>query len=163
MKIKLRYLFFLALPLGLIFSCQKEENLDDRTFYCKIDGEEFYPNAFPGGVFSFSSVRANYYPKENRFGMLVLNKTDGADLALAVVGFTHNDSVEVIEYTDYRNSDGCIGYQNLFNDNLWVKFESVDSTTGIIKMKFQGDLINQCGDTVEVREGHLNKVATWNF
>ena len=153
----------LLLIISISSSCRKEENLDDRPFYCQIDGEEFLPNGFSGGIFSINPIQADYYPNENRFGFLVFNEKDEVQRFLNVVGFTDNDSVMIIRYTDLRNSDSCVEYLNIDNSNLKMNFESIDSTTGKIKMKFQADLVNSCGDTVELRQGHFNKVVSWNF
>ncbi|MEZ4980704.1 MAG: hypothetical protein R2769_03785 [Saprospiraceae bacterium] len=94
----------LLLIISISSSCRKEENLDDRPFYCLIDGEKFLPNGFSGGIFSIKSIQASYYPNQNRFGILVFNEIDGFDRTLGMVGFTNNDSVEVIEYVDWRIS-----------------------------------------------------------
>lgn len=174
------FLFYNFLFIVLV-ACKKEDKepissgLFAQKFYCKINGEDFYPVGFPFGC---DAVRFDYYPEAFMNippGYLIIRGRDctiyesvgfrlfDVDTSTSKIIFKSTEDKEISSpfYSVLDTISGVqINYEKLINGEVnisrFIPREDSNSPDGVIEGTFQFTVTHPTlNDTIRVTEGYF--------
>jgi hypothetical protein len=155
MKTKHLIRYFLLFFSVLSFSCKKESLEEQYKFFCFIDGELLIPRSKEPNFLGPGQISASYNESIKILDINIFSNTDDSDESLHLTASSKEN--QIIEFYYFNNKlVSCDFFEMIENDNLSINFEFISPDNHEIRLRFQGDLSNSCGDTIEIRRGYFN-------
>jgi len=164
--------FLLALPLLLLASCGKDDDLsNDETFKCKVNGEEWDAFSYTeGDLFGIGTGAMDllYYTDVKSITLIGVRHLEdqstnqSINISTKPVSLGDNpiyvNNVHLIKrvFKDWNNDSGCIFYNlDTLSENT-IHIIEIDSINRRIEGTFLFSAINDCNDVVRVTDGYFD-------
>ena len=157
----------LLLTIITLFSyCKKEDPEPDPIpyfdkFRCKINGQLYTPYCEGNLIFGCNPIDCQYYHDTKKISLRVRNERINLSMAVRSsrgVKIGNNSLSKTIGggVTDDSYPNGCQSFDHDTTRYNNITILSIDTVNFKIEGEFEFDALNQCGDTLRVREGYFN-------
>jgi hypothetical protein len=164
MKRLLHLSVFLTSIILFATACEEEmpEPNEWRILEWTVDGERHKASCESGGLFGCSATDVSYNLSNGSFNVSGATKTEQEDVYIYIYifrGLKLNQSISFGEhdymYYSKTNYFGCEWHKAIDEMNRLLYISEIDTTNKIIEGYFEFEGINDCQDTIQIKDGYF--------